>query len=114
MTLLLSGLSLTTQAQSKPLIVTTDIGQDPDDQQSMVRLLHYANEFTLLGLVANADINYEHEPPVLQESIIHALIAAYAAIEDNLRLHAPDYPTADYLHSTVKKGLRGQRHFRTG
>ena len=107
LTLALFGLSLTTQAQPKPLIVTTDIGQDPDDQQSMVRLLHYANEFNLLGLIANADANYDNEPPVLKDSIIHALISAYATIEDNLRLHSPDYPTADYLHGIVKKGVAG-------
>ncbi|MEM7574786.1 MAG: nucleoside hydrolase-like domain-containing protein [Bacteroidota bacterium] len=28
------------------LIVTTDLGQDPDDQQSLVRLLHFVNDFT--------------------------------------------------------------------
>lgn len=105
--LALLGPTLTTQAQKKPLIVTTDIGQDPDDQQSLVRLLHYANEFDLIGLIANADVNYDKEPPILKDSIIHTLISAYATIEDNLRLHAEDYPTADYLHSIVKKGCSG-------
>ncbi len=105
LTLALSG--PTTQAQPRPLIVTTDIGQDPDDQQSMVRLLHYANEFNLLGLIANADVNYDYELPIVKDSIIHALIAAYATIEDNLRLHSPGYPTADYLHGIVKKGVAG-------
>lgn len=105
--LALFGSPFATQAQKKRLIVTTDIGQDPDDQQSLVRLLHYANEFELVGLIANADANYEKEPPVLQDSIIHALISAYATIEDNLRLHAKDYPKADYLHRIVKKGCTG-------
>ena len=101
------GTGIFARGQQKPLIVTTDIGQDPDDQQSMVRLLHYANEFTLLGLIANADANYENEPPVLKDSIIHTLISAYANIEDTLRLHSSDYPTADYLHTIVKKGCEG-------
>lgn len=92
----------------KPLlIVTTDIGQDPDDQQSMVRLLHYANEFEIVGLIANADANYKHEAPVVKDSIIHRLIDAYHEIEENLRLHAPDFPIADYLHAKVKKGCSG-------
>ena len=44
---------LTASVFSKPiLIVTTDIGQDPDDQQSMVRLLHYADKFQLAGIIA--------------------------------------------------------------
>jgi len=37
-------LSIHTSAAEKPrLIVLTDIGGDPDDQQSMIRLMHYAN-----------------------------------------------------------------------
>ena len=34
------------------LLVLTDIGGDPDDQQSLVRLMVYANEFEIEGLVA--------------------------------------------------------------
>lgn len=42
-------------APSKPrLLVLTDIGGDPDDQQSMVRLMVYANEFEIEGLIATA------------------------------------------------------------
>ena len=36
------------------LLVLTDVGGDPDDQQSLVRLLLYANEFELEGVVATA------------------------------------------------------------
>lgn len=67
-------------AQKNTLIITTDIGQDPDDQQSFVRLLHYANEFELAGIIANADNNYPKEPPVLKDSILHRLINEYAKI----------------------------------
>ncbi len=36
------------QAGAKPrLIVLTDIGGDPDDQQSMIRLMLYSNEFEI-------------------------------------------------------------------
>ncbi len=94
-------------AQKEVLIVTTDIGQDPDDKQSLVRLLHYANEFKLAGLIANADANYAHESAVLRDSIIHQLINEYAKIEDNLRIHATGYPSSEYLHSLVKKGGAG-------
>jgi len=42
---------------TKPrLIVLTDIGGDPDGQQSMVRLLLYANEFDIEGLIARATV----------------------------------------------------------
>lgn len=91
-------------AQRPNLIVTTDVGQDPDDQQSFVRLLHYANEFDFLGFIANADSNYDHEPPLVRDDILHDLISKYGLIQDRLKLHSPNYPTADSLHSLVKKG----------
>src|SRR5688572_26411090 len=36
------------------LLVLTDIGGDPDDQQSMIRLMLYTNEFEIEGLIASA------------------------------------------------------------
>ncbi len=42
-------------ASGKPrLLVLTDIGGDPDDTQSLVRLLVYSNEFDIEGLIASA------------------------------------------------------------
>src|SRR6185295_4640279 len=42
-------------ADARPrLIVLTDMGGDPDDQQSMIRLMLYANEFDIEGLIATA------------------------------------------------------------
>ena len=101
-------LVLITALNARPnLIITTDIGQDPDDQQTMVRLLHYNNEFNMLVMVANADANYKHEAPTVRDDILHELISAYAAIEDNLRLHADGYPSAETLHCIVKRGCSG-------
>src|SRR5258706_12588918 len=37
------------------LIVETDAGGDPDDEQSLVRFLLYANEWDVEGLIANRD-----------------------------------------------------------
>jgi len=91
-------------AQESRLIVLTDIGQDPDDQQSMVRLLHYANEFQIEGLIATADNNSKNEAPVIHDEIIHKLISDYQKSEANFSVHAKGFPTAQYLHSVVKKG----------
>lgn len=52
---------MTTQAAAdcgsishKPrIIVTTDLGADPDDDQSLVRLLVSANEFDIEGLIVS-------------------------------------------------------------
>ncbi len=99
--------SLWLVAQRPALIVTTDLGQDPDDEQSIIRLLHYANDFELLGLIVNADANNDHEAAVLNDTLLHELIHAYGVMEDNLRLHDDRYPTATRLHGLVKRGRAG-------
>ncbi|MDX1283673.1 MAG: DUF1593 domain-containing protein, partial [Draconibacterium sp.] len=86
------------------LIVLTDIGQDPDDQQSLVRLLHYANEFKIEGLIATADNNSDKEPPHIHDDIIHQLIDDYEKTWYNLNIHAKGFPKAEELRKTVKKG----------
>jgi hypothetical protein len=80
------------------LLVLTDIGGDPDDQQSMVRLLLYGNEFDLEGLVATSTRSRVN-PEQIRERI-----EAYRKVRENLVKHAGDYPTADYLLSVVKSG----------
>lgn len=101
--LMLTTFSLA-KAQKPRLIVLTDIGQDPDDEQSMVRLLHYTNEFQIEGLIATADNNAEYEMAVLRDDIIHKMIDDYARCVDNFRVHADDFPEPRYLHNMVKKG----------
>ena len=100
-------LTSSVSAQRPNLIVTTDIGQDPDDQQSMVRLLHYANDFNLLGLIANADDNYDHEPPTLRTDLLYQLIEAYDRIYPNLKKVDAKYPSTSHLKSLVKAGCSG-------
>lgn len=98
---------------AKPrLLVTTDIGGDPDDQQSLVRLLLYANEFELEGLVASASgTPGELKKAIVRPDLIHEMIDAYGKVHDNLSQHAEGYPTAEYLHGLVKSGnpQRGQK-----
>lgn len=94
-------------AQNPRLIVTTDIGQDPDDKQSLIRLLHYADRFDLEGIIANADINNAKEAAILKPEIIHEIIDGYSQIHSNLLIHSGSYPASTYLHSIVKKGAFG-------
>lgn len=95
------------ESKKARLIVTTDFGQDPDDQQSMIRLFHYANDFHIVGLIANADGNYDHEPPELRTDLLYGMIEAYGRIYPNLKTVDPDYPSADALKRVVKSGCRG-------
>ncbi|MCP4256923.1 MAG: DUF1593 domain-containing protein [Planctomycetes bacterium] len=82
------------------LLVLTDIGGDPDDQQSMVRLLLYANEFDLEGLIATSTRSR------INPDEIRMRIEAYRKVRPKLVKHAEDYPSADYLLSLVKSGVK--------
>src|SRR5215212_2608234 len=42
----------TTSAKPR-IIIETDAGGDPDDEQSLVRFLVYANEWDIEGIIAN-------------------------------------------------------------
>lgn len=109
--LVLAGLLLTTrygesaQALRPRLLVLTDIGGDPDDQQSMIRLLVHANEFEIEGLIATASgTPGELKEHVTKPELIRELIDAYAVVLPNLRKHAEGFPAAETLHAVVRSG----------
>src|SRR5437588_10194708 len=80
------------------LLVLTDIGGDPDDQQSMIRLMTYANEFEIEGLIASATgTPGELKEEVTRPDLIRAIVEAYGKVRPNLLLHRPDYPSAASL-----------------
>jgi hypothetical protein len=93
-------------AGAKPrLVILTDIGGDPDDQQSMIRLMLYANEFDIEGLVASASgTPGELGKAVVKPYLVEQIVEAYGKIHDNLLLHKPGYPTARELLACVKSG----------
>jgi hypothetical protein len=84
------------------LIVLTDIENEPDDTQSMVRLLLYSDVIDIQGLIATTSIHLRDE--VAPDSI-RRLIAAYGKVRGNLVKHDPNYPTAQALLAVVKQGL---------
>ncbi|MGD8538269.1 MAG: DUF1593 domain-containing protein [Candidatus Aminicenantes bacterium] len=92
------------EQSSKPhrLVVLTDIEADPDDTQSLVRLLLYSNEIDIQGLVATTSI---HKRNSVHSQSIRNVIHAYAAVHDNLLQHDANYPTAESLLTLVKQGL---------
>lgn len=89
------------------LIVLTDISTltadrgEPDDTQSLVRLLLYANEFDIEGLIATT----AHGSTDVHPEFIRAVIGEYAKVRDNLARHAPRYPLAAALLDSVKAGF---------
>jgi len=95
-------------ASARPrIVVMTDIGGDPDDRQSLVRFLLYSCDFQVEGLCTGfGHGHYQQTRP----DLIHQAIDAYARVLPNLRLHRPDYPSAELLHSLVKDGHNGDPH----
>jgi len=80
------------------VIVSTDIGgSDPDDQQSMVHFLIYADLFDVEGLISS--------PPKQGRAVhIHEAIDAYAQDYANLAQASSTYPKPEALHAVVKQG----------
>jgi hypothetical protein len=113
------ALSLAVQgiAERPRLAVLTDIGGDPDDQQSMIRLMVYANELEIELLIASAaGIPGELKEPVTRPDLIHRIIDAYGEVLPNLRRHADGWPSAESLRGRVLSGnhLRGRGYVGAG
>lgn len=86
------------------LFVLTDIGNEPDDQMSLVRLLLYSNELEIEGLVATTST---WKKDYGQPEYFGPVLDAYAEVQPNLLLHAPGWPTADELRARVGIGPEG-------
>ncbi|CBX91495.1 similar to signal peptide [Plenodomus lingam JN3] len=95
---------LGTYAHKPRVFILSDISNEVDDAQSLVRYLLYANQFETKGLVActSASMKNEVHPEVMEK-----IIDAYANAVDNLNKHThPDhlYPSADHLRSLIRSG----------
>jgi hypothetical protein len=115
--LILIVLAVPAVADKPRLLVLTDMGADPDDQQSMVRLLLHANEFEIEGLIAtSAGTTGKREQHVTHPELIRELIAAYGGVRWNLLKHAAGYPTAEELLAKIRVGSsrRGREAFGEG
>jgi hypothetical protein len=95
--------SLAATADKPRLFVLTDIGGDPDDQMSMVRLMTYANHMEIEGLVATPPGGSSR--PV-NPQYIRQVVAAYGKVRDNLELHEPGFPSEAYLQERIAASLR--------
>ena len=90
-------------AAEKPrLFVLTDIGNEPDDQMSLVRLLLYSNEIDIEGIAATTSVwQKDKTSPELAVEIIEA----YGQVVPRLKEHAPGWPEARQLQERVYRGV---------
>lgn len=86
------------------ILILSDIGNEPDDSQSLVRFLVYSNEFDVEGLVATTSTWLRDK---VNPQMMLKRIDAYEQVLPNLRKHANGYPSADALRDVVRAGRAG-------
>jgi hypothetical protein len=108
-------LMLTTDAIAQPIqpfapddftgkprvVILTDMGNEPDDQMSFVRLLLYSNEIDFEALVATTSTWQKNK---VQIEPMKKIVAAYGEVRPNLLKHATGWPEAATLDAMVMSG----------
>jgi hypothetical protein len=97
--------SRTQTFEEKPRVfILSDISNEPDDAQSLVRYLLYANQFDTEGLVPVTSTWLKNE---VHPEDMEAIVDAYGNVVENLNAHVHpyyQYPSAQHLKSLIKKG----------
>ncbi|MDX2037746.1 MAG: DUF1593 domain-containing protein [Isosphaeraceae bacterium] len=89
------------------LIVLSDISSltpgvaEPDDGQSLIRLMLYADEFDIEGLVATSNMGHGQRT---RPDLIRQVVDAYEKVRPNLARHDPRYPLGGSLLRCIKAG----------
>jgi hypothetical protein len=83
------------------VIVISDIGNEPDDQMSFVRLLLYSNELDIEAMIATTST---WQKTATHPETMRQLIEAYGQVRPNLLLNAWGWPEAADLMSRVVAG----------
>jgi hypothetical protein len=91
------------------VIIETDAGGDPDDEQSLVRFWLYTDQWDVEGILCTRpetkrDENRNPEPNGLE--IVRRQLRAYAEVYDKLRQHG-DYPAPEKL---LERTVAGYDH----
>lgn len=84
------------------VLVLTDIENEPDDAESLVRFLVYSNHFDVEGLVATTSTHLRNK---IADWRIHEIVDAYGKVRDNLEKHEQGFPTYQFLKERIKKGI---------
>ena len=88
--------------EKQRVIVLTDITNEPDDQQSLVRFLVYSNEYDVEGIVATSSVHLRDKA---RKDKIEELINAYEKVQPNLKKHDTEFPLAAELRAVTKSHL---------
>jgi hypothetical protein len=110
--LLLLCVSAYASGSKSRLVILADMGNEPDEEQQMMHMLMYSNEFDLEGLIAVTGkfLRPEANNPYKQKlhpELFHALIDGFGKVRENLTRHADDWPEPSFLHAIVASGQPG-------
>jgi hypothetical protein len=89
------------------MIVETDAGGDPDDEQSLVRFLLYTNEWDVEGIIANRPKARDGENKNTERTglgICRRLVKAYGECFGRLREHDERFPKPELLLARTVPG----------
>jgi hypothetical protein len=101
--LIVSSLTIKGQdIEKNRVIILTDVENEPDDSESLVRLVLYSNVIDIKGIIATTSVHMKSD--VHPESI-QKVIRAYEKIRPNLLKHEEGFPEAASLLNLVKSGL---------
>ncbi len=92
-------------------VIISDIGNEPDDQMSLVRLLLYSNQIDLEALIASTST---WQKTATHPETMHKLVQAYGQVRGNLTLHAQGWPQAKDLEDRIAPGQPGYGLAATG
>jgi hypothetical protein len=84
------------------VIILTDVENEPDDSQSLVRLVLYSNVIDIKGIIATTSVHMKNE---VHPETIRKIILAYEKVQPNLLKHEAGFPDAASLLNIVKKGI---------
>jgi hypothetical protein len=83
-------------------IILTDVENEPDDSESLVRLMLYSNVIDIKGIIATTSVHMKKE---VHPETIRKVIQAYGKVQVNLLKHEAGFPDANSLLQIVKQGL---------
>ncbi len=83
------------------VVIISDIGNEPDDQMSFVRLLLYSNQLDLEAMIASTST---WQKTATHPETMHAIVKVFGQVRPNLMLHAKGWPEAEELDKRVFAG----------
>lgn len=89
-------------AERPRYVIVTDMTHD--DGNSLIRLLHYANEIDIEAIVVapqEPDFPWNSDGPWKK---CQAILDAYAKVYDRLKMHDAAYPSPDHLKRITRRG----------